>query len=86
MRTNAHRGQALMELAVGIFALALVTSLLCLFVVYIAKSLEIQNQIRCRTAVYSAKVRVDAFVEEYVTGTDVLHVKEPHGPTDRTIP
>jgi len=86
MRTKAHRGQALMELAVGLFTLALVTSLLCLFATYIAKGLKIQNQIRCKTAVYSAKVKVDAFVEEYVVGTDILRIKEPHGPTDRTIP
>ena len=38
-RPSARRGQALMELAVGMFALALVVSALAGFAVYIAKSL-----------------------------------------------
>ena len=44
MRTE--KGQALMELAVGMFALALVVSALCVFATYIAKSLRVQNSLR----------------------------------------
>ena len=44
MRTR--RGQALMELAVGMFAVALVAGCLCVFAVFIAKSLRVQNSLR----------------------------------------
>ena len=44
MRTR--RGQALMELAVGMFAIALVAGCLCVFAVFIAKSLKVQNSLR----------------------------------------
>ena len=44
MRTR--RGQALMELAVGMFAIALVAGCLCVFAVFIAKSLRVQNSLR----------------------------------------
>ena len=36
----------MIELAAGMFALALVVSALCLFAVYIVKSLEVQNSLR----------------------------------------
>lgn len=83
MRTK--RGQALMELAVGMFALALVVSLLCVFVRYIAKSLEMENHIRSSRATYAAKVDLDEGLTTEVLGTKTLHIYEPHGPTDRTI-
>jgi len=44
MRTR--RGQALMELAVGMFTIALVVGSLCTFAVFIAKSLRVQNSLR----------------------------------------
>ena len=44
MRTR--RGQALMEPAVGMFAIALVAGCLCVFAVFIAKSLRVQNSLR----------------------------------------
>ena len=44
MRTR--RGQALMELAVGMFTIALVVGCLCTFAVFIAKSLRVQNSLR----------------------------------------
>ena len=44
MRTR--RGQAMMELAVGMFAIALVVSVLSVFAVFIAKSLKVQNSLR----------------------------------------
>ena len=74
-----------MELAVGMFALALVTSLLCVFVRYIAKSLQMENHIRSSRATYAAKVDLDPDVVQQVLGIKTLHIYEPHGPTDRTI-
>ena len=51
-----------MELAVGMFTLALLTSALCAFVIFIAKSLKIQNHLRSPgRATYAAKVELDAF-------------------------
>ena len=44
MRTR--RGQALMELAAGMFAIALVAGCICVFAVFIAKSLRVQNSLR----------------------------------------
>ena len=41
-----RRGQALMELAVGMFAIALVVGCLCVFAIFIAKSLRVQNSLR----------------------------------------
>ena len=46
MVTSLRRGQALVEVAVGMLALALVVSTLCGFALYITKSLEIQNKLR----------------------------------------
>ena len=43
MDIKLRRGQALMELAVGMFTLALVVSALVAFAIYIVKSLEAQN-------------------------------------------
>lgn len=42
-RSRAKAGQALMELAVGMFTLTLVVSALVAFATYIAKSLAAQN-------------------------------------------
>ena len=84
MRTK--RGQALMELAVGMFAIALVVTVLCVFTRYIAKSLEMENHIRSHTAVYAAKIELERFAVEKVFGAETLHILEPHGTTDRSIP
>jgi len=85
-RSGARDGQALIELACGMFALVLVLSLLCLFVKYVVKSLQMENHIRSDVAVFAAKVEVDRFAAEKVLGIDALQIKEPHGTTDRTIP
>ena len=42
----SRRGQALIELAIGMFALAIVAGALCGFGVYIARSLRAQNELR----------------------------------------
>lgn len=44
MRTR--RGQAMMEMAIGMFALALIVSVLCAFAIYFVKSLRVQNSLR----------------------------------------
>ena len=44
-----RRGQAMMEMAVGMFALALVVGALCAFAVFMAKSLRVQNSLRSST-------------------------------------
>ena len=75
-----------MELAVGMLTLAILVSALCAFVVFIAKSLEIQNHLRSPgQATYAAKVELDAFVADRVFGTRNLHIMEPRGNTDRAI-
>lgn len=85
-----RRGQAMMELVAGIFALTLVVSLLWAFVRYVAKSLEVQNHLRHRPAVILAEVAVDKFSARYAFGTEKLHIKEPYGdnsnPADCGIP
>ena len=75
-----------MELAVGMFAIALVVTALCVFTRYIAKSLEMENHVRSHTATYAAKIDLDRFAVEKVFGAEVLHILEPHGTTDRSIP
>lgn len=74
-----RRGQALMELATGLFAVALVVSALCGFAVYIAKSLEAQNSLRHGnggTNIKSDKVPVEEFASKYVFGTRSLKIEE----------
>lgn len=74
-----RRGQALMELATGLFALALVVSALCGFAVYIAKSLEAQNSLRHGsggTTVKSDTVPVEEFAATHLFGTSSLKIEE----------
>ena len=77
-----RRGQALMELAVGMLALALVVSLLCGFAVYIARSLKAQNSLRTGIGTgggANAKsdfVEIDDFSEKYAFGLPNLQIKE----------
>ena len=86
MSTRTRKGQALIELAVGLFTLALIVSALYSFTLYIGRSLEIENHIRAPgQATYADSVRLDAFAAEKVFGSSVLHIMEPRGATDRTI-
>lgn len=71
-----RRGQALMELAVGLFAFALVASALCGFAVYIAKSLRMQNTLRVGSASQHDEVEVSDFAAKYVFGSDTLRIHE----------
>jgi len=71
-----HRGQALMELAVGMFALALVVSALCGFAVYIAKSLKMQNSLRVGASKQTAEIEISSWAAQHVFGTETLKIKE----------
>ena len=76
-----------MELAVGMFTLALLLSVVFAFTRYIARSLEIQNHLRASGwATYAAKIGLDDFAAEKVFGSRNLHIMEPRGATDRSIP
>ena len=72
---GTRRGQALMELAVGMFALALVVSALCGFAVYIAKSLRVQNELRVGGKKTDA-VEVPSFAAERAFGAEKLEISE----------
>lgn len=72
-------GQALMELAVGLFALALLVSALCGFTIYIAKSLRAQNALRgsgSGSKSASDRVEVGDFAAQHVFGSRVLRIHE----------
>lgn len=90
MALRTKRGQALMELAVGIFTVTLLVSLLWSFVVYTVKSLRIQNHLRRKPAVIAAEVDVDELTAKYVTHDAQLHIHEPYSdtynPADSAIP
>ncbi len=70
------RGQALMELAVGMFAFALVVTALCGFAVYIAKSLKMQNSLRTGASTQTASVEFTTFGAKYVFGVERLTIRE----------
>ncbi len=73
---GTKRGQAMLELAFGMFALALVVSALCGFAVYIAKSLKEQNSLRVGGASGKERVEFSGVAAEYVFGTESLTIKE----------
>ena len=75
MRTD-RRGQALVELAAGMFALALVVSALCLFAVYIVNSLRVQNSLRSSAPQPNKPVKVEDFAVRHFTGKDTLKMEE----------
>ena len=83
-----RRGQALIELAVGLFTLALVVSALCGFAVFIARSLTAQNELRTAsggTNAHSDSVAVGDFSSHYVFGRDALEIRERVEMPERTI-
>ena len=67
-----RRGQAMVELAVGMFAVALVISAVTLFTVYIVRSLRVQNSARGSSPEPAEPVELD----EFFTGTKTLSTKE----------
>jgi len=73
-----RRGQALMEMAFGMFALALVVCALCGFAEYIVKSLRAQNELRVsgNSDARSDSVSFEGFAAEHVFGTTSLTIEE----------
>jgi len=73
-----RRGQALLELAFGMFALALIVSALCGFAEYIAKSLRAQGELRVSggSDKKSDSVAFEGFAAENVFGTSSLKIEE----------
>ena len=85
-RSRAKAGQALMELAVGMFTIALLLSASFFFVRYIVRSLEIQNHLRKPgQGTYADSIKLDDFAANEVFGLKNLHIMEPRGATDRSI-
>lgn len=92
MRIEARKGQALSELAVGMFAVALVASALLGFSGYIAESLDMHRTLRAKAGssalnstggpmVYasasdSAEVEIEPIAAGYVFGTTRMKVEE----------
>ena len=60
-----RRGQAMVELAVGMFAIALVLSAVTLFAVFMTRSLREQNSARGPSPEKAEPLEVDAFAESY---------------------
>ena len=85
MAIETRRGQAMMELAVGMFALALVVSALCGFAVCIVNSLKMQNSLRVGNSSQSETVEFDSFAAKYVFGTESLKLKEKVVMPPRTL-
>lgn len=85
---DTKRGQAMMELAVGLFALTLVISALCGFAVYIARSLRAQNELRANgesVNVKSDSVDIGEFAAANFAGTGSLSIREKVEFPERTI-
>lgn len=71
-----RRGQAMMELAVGMLALAILVSALCAFAVYIARSLEVQNSLRGPEPKMNKPVKLDDFAVRHFAGKDHIKMEE----------
>lgn len=74
MRTK--RGQALMELAVGMFALALVVSAVTVFATFEVKTLKLQNSLRSSTPGMSGEKFDLGTVLEKIAGIHWLRIEE----------
>jgi len=85
MNTPTKRGQAVIELAIGLVVVIVLVSAFFYLAHYMTKSLKIQNQLRSPTPVYADSIELDAFAAKEVFGMKNLHINEPHGTTDRTI-
>lgn len=70
------KGQALTELMIGVFALALLVTSLYAFAEYIVKSLKMQNSLRVGASSQQDQVELNDFAAEKVFGTSVLKIRE----------
>lgn len=84
-RRTSRRGQALIELAIGMFTLALVVTALCGFAVYIARSLRVQNSQRGPSPEHAEPVKIGRFGSEWVFGSETLKIDEPFYMPERII-
>lgn len=73
---GTKRGQALIELALGLFSLVLVTSALGVFVSYIVRSLKAQNDLRVGVSSHREEVEIPEFAAKYIFGVDHLKIDE----------
>ena len=73
---HSHRGQAMIELAFGMFALALVVSALCAFAIYIARSLEMQNSLRVGSSSQHDTMEVSDLAAQYIFGKETIKIEE----------
>ena len=64
----SRSGQAMIELAIGMFTLILVVSALAAFTVYIVGSLKAQNSVRSSSVHADSSVEVDEFAAEWFFG------------------
>jgi len=71
-----RRGQAFMELAIGMLALAIVTSALTVFAVYIATSLRVQNSLRGPAPQPNVRIKLDDFAMRHFGGDDSIKMDE----------
>jgi len=85
MAIKMRCGQAMIELAFGMFALALVVSALCGFAVYIARSLEMQNSLRVESSSQHDELHVSDFAAQYIFGKETIDIKEKVVMPSRTI-
>jgi hypothetical protein len=83
---DTRRAQALVELVLGVFALSLVVSALCVFAVYITSSLKAQNTARGPSPVTPAPIEVDGLAERYFIGSKTLKINERAIMPATTIP
>lgn len=80
-----RNGQALIELAAGLFTLVLLASALTAFTLYIVRSLEIENNLRGRSRGATDKIELDSFAAEKIFGIKALHINEPLGSREKEI-
>ena len=74
-----------MELAVGMFTVALLLSACCHFVSYIRRSLVIQNHLRTPGAINASRIALDEFASSEVFGMKSLQISEPYRPGNAQI-
>ena len=74
-----------MELAVGMFTVALLLSACCYFVSYIRRSLTIQTHLRTPGAISASRIALDEFAVTEVFGMKSLQISEPYRPGNAQI-
>ena len=80
-----RRGQAVIELTLGLVAIAILVSAFVYVVRFMTSSLRIQNHLRSSAPVYAESIHLDRFAAQEVFGQKRLHVYEPHWDTSLEI-